>query len=181
MGQTVTIVGTKSNATVKAGDKFRATWRWALAEFGAGAFFDSRRFDLNVQEALPGMGFIPVSSPSAQPGDEVIVYDVRLSQSWGAGRTVADVVAALDKLPLVSDIALDVSRVEALPLTLTSAQLADGQAQAREQGNIDSQQQRETDGIFSGLASFTKTLGTVTALAVVAVAGFIAWSWRKRA
>lgn len=180
MGQTVTLVGAKSNDTVQTGDKFRVTWRWTLSEFGGGAFFDVRRFDLNVQEALPGMGFIPVSSPAANQGDEVIVYDVKLSQAWGSGnKNVADVAAALDKLPFTTDLALDVSRVEKVSASATSAELAAGQAKAREQGNVDSAKDRASSGInpFKELGGWLDKLGTITVVAVVGIAAVVAYTY----
>lgn len=184
MGQTVSIVGAKSNDTVKTGDKFRVTWRWTLSEFGGGAFFDSHRFDLNIQEALPGNGFLPASSPAAAPGDEVIVYDVRLLQTWGAGnKTVADVIVALDKLPFFTDTALDVVKVEKVDPNATSAQLAAGQAKAREQGNLDSQKDRETSGILPNLpdlGQWLKNAQTVAIVAGVIVAGSLAYVYTRK-
>ena len=181
MGQTVIIVGAKSNDRVSQNDKFRVTWRWTLAELGAGAFFDSRRFDLNIQEALPGLGFLPASAPAAAPGDEVVVYDVRLLATWGAGgKSVADVVAQLDKLPFFADMALDVSRIEKLNPNTTSAELAAGQATAREQGNQASAADRAKSNPFTSLLSFGKGLTAVAVVAVVGVAGFVAYTWSKR-
>lgn len=179
MGQTVTLVNTTANATVQTGDKFRCTWQWVLSEFGSGAFFDSRRFDLNVQAALPGMGFIPASAPAATPGDEVIVYDVRLNNSWGVGKKVSDVVAALDDLPFIEDTALDVVRLEKIPATTGSVALDQGQEAARDEGNTQSQLAREQGGLFPSITSMLRSVGVITALAVVAVAAVVAYRWRK--
>lgn len=180
---TVDVVNAKPNDRASAGDKFRVTWRWSLGEFMNPAFFDVVRFDIDVRNALPGMGFVPVSNPMATAGDGVIVYDVRLSTTWGANnKSVAQVVTALDKLPLFAGVALNVSRVERLPNAgISSGDLAAGQVAAVAAGNTELDNDREeTAGIFSPITTAFARLGTAaTALLVVAVAGAALYVYRR--
>lgn len=168
----VQLVGVVGNSLVSAGDKFRVTWTWALSWAVPANFWDIRSADLSVQASLPsmGLGFVPVSSPQAKAGDAVIVYDVRLSQAWGTGHTVADVVAALDQLPLLQNVQLDVSRVESVPLTTPSSALGSGQQSAVSQGNA------ATGGtLLGGVTGFLKGLSITAVVGALAIAAFFVY------
>lgn len=150
-GQAVRLLGgAKPNDLVRTGDKFRITWRWSLADYLAGSHFDVRRYDRNVLDWLPSQNLLPVSNAMAVPGDEVIVYDVRLGSQWGAGRTVADVIIAADKLPFMDDLSLDVYAIEPVSASATSADIASGLASSVVQGNANSAGERDDSLDFFG-------------------------------
>lgn len=176
----VALISCRANDKVSQADKFRVTWQWTLSELFSGAFAHLENMDNPVREALPGMGFVPVSNPMAVAGDRVIVYDVRPSMAFGAGnKTVADMVVALDKLPFIADTALDVSRVEKIGPGVGSAALATGQAAAVGAGNTAAQAAKDA-GPFAWLSTFGDRLGmAATAVAVVAVVGVAYWVYKK--
>lgn len=178
----------KPNDRVGAGTKARVTWRWTLGEYVSGAHFDVRKLDLSILQALPGMSFIPVTSPQAVPGDTVIVYDVRLNQSWGAGgKTWADVVAALDKFPTLQIVdgswvatgaAVNVAVVTALPSSgVSSSDLNAGVALARDEGNASVASDRAST---FGFLDTLKTFGTgALVLLTLGVVAFGVYTYRK--
>ena len=185
MGQSVTLVNCKANDLVATNDKFRVTWRWILGEYGTGSFFDSKRYDLSIQESLPSNALLPASAAHSIPGDVVIVYDVRLLAAWGSGnKSVADVIVACDKLPFLTDVALDVAKIEKIPANATSAELAKGQEDARVQGNTTEAQKRdETLGglnPFKGLESLSGKLAFGVAAVVIVGAGVVAYSYSRK-
>jgi len=95
----VTLQGATSGTVVHQGDKFRATWLLVATQLGLPV--NAPAIAQKIIEALPLLGFLPVSNPSAVLGDKVIVYDVRLGGAF-PGHTVADVAARLDQLPILS-------------------------------------------------------------------------------
>lgn len=171
-----TLVGTTSNATATTGDRFRVTWQAAAADFFSPAHFDLRGYANDVLEWLPSQGFIPVSSNSTLAGSAVIVYDVKLGTMWGSGRTVADVVAALDKLPFLVDIALNVSRLEYLAPGTSSSQLNAGLQQTIAQGNQVAEDMAAEYDPFAWLSKLG-TFATVTL--VVAAVGVGVYLYRR--
>jgi len=124
------IVGTSITSRVASGDKFRVTWQWSLAAILPAFSFDTEGAARKIQEWLPSIGFTPVSAPSAQHGDEVVVYDVRTAATNG-GKTVAQILSALESVPWT----MRVARLEKLSLTASSSTLEQGQAEAIEEGN----------------------------------------------
>lgn len=172
----VVLVNTAGNQRVQGGDKFRVTWTWLLSPLLPGNWWDAQGIERQMRDYLPGMGlgFVPVSPLQAVPGDKVIVFDVRLSQQWSTGaRTVADVVRALDQIPSPTvDAAVNVTRVERLALSLSSADLAAGQTGAVGAGNA---APTWGDSLVSGLKKFT--VGTVV-VAALALGGY--WYFVKR-
>ncbi len=98
----VQLIGIKATDLVKTGDHFIATWSWDLAAWLPASAFNAPSFAVMLRDALPNMGFIPASQPSAVAGDTVITFDVRLNNSWGTGRNVAHVAKQLDTVPILS-------------------------------------------------------------------------------
>lgn len=159
------IVATLTTSRVSSGDKFRVTWTRAFAKLLPAFTFNAPMVADSVRNWLPSAGFIPVSNPSAKSGDEVVVFDVRLASQWG-GKTVADVLVALDNEPHFGDNAtalLDVTRLEKISLTATSTQLEQGQNSAVSEGNRDA-------SFADALASIGSALKTAGGIAIVVVA-----------
>lgn len=171
----VQLVNCRAGDKVSQSDKFRVTWAWSLSELFGGAFAHLESIDRPVRDALPGMGFVPVSSPMAVAGDRVLVYDVRPSMDFGAGnRTVADMVVALDKLPFIADAMLDVSKVEKISNTVGSSALAAGQAAAVQAGNAAADAAKES-GPLAPITDLTNKVGTAATVALAVVVAGIAW------
>lgn len=175
----VTLKGTTSTAAAHQGDKFRATWLLVASHLGLPV--DAPAISLKIREALPLLGFVPVSNPSAVLGDKVVVYDVRLTGSF-PGHTVADVAARLDQLPALSGgWAADLLTLDAVALSgagyvpgvtpVDPAGSLGSQAavdKARTAGNTDA----DAGNIFDQLLGKLKTAGLV-ALAAGAVVLFV--------
>lgn len=174
------LIGIAPNAVVKTGDKFRVTWKAVAADWFSPAHFDLREYDTDIREALPGMGFIPVSNPMTTSGSAVIVYDVRLNSAWGVAKTAAEVTAALDRLPLMADLALNVDTAEFIAPGQTSVQLAAGQTSAVQQANEVAAREAETNNPFKGLTDWLKGLSVVAVVGVVAVAGLAVYLTSRR-
>jgi len=169
--QVTEIVGTLATARVASSEKFRVTWTRAFAKLLPAFTFDAPKVANDIRNWLPSAGFVPVSNPSAKSGDEVVVFDVRLASQWG-GKTVADVLVALNEEPH----AMDVTRLEKIPLTATSTQLEQGQSDAVSEGNRDA----SFDDLLASFGATLKTAGGVVAIVlVVGAVAFVVYKSRK--
>lgn len=180
------IVGTRANATVKPSDKFRLTFGLQQFPLVGGSLYDAPQIAALLVETLPRAGFAPVSNPAAISGNQAIVIDVRLSAIWSGswtGKTVADVVTALDRLAVnattfynqlvLNDVHL--LTIQALSLTLTSQELSEGQQQAQTEG--EQLLGSFVDNVVAWLQRFATGAGAVVAVVVV---GGLAYFWYKR-
>lgn len=167
------IVNTTVTSKVAGGDKFRVTWQfWFSSVLPSWAYYDATDVARNLREWLTGKGFIPVSMPSASSGDEIIVYDIRLSQDWNNGRNVAAVLSELEDTPWFWS--LKVQRLQRLTGTETSTQLEQGQQETIDQGK----EVASTNVVFESTESFLKSLKgilgtTAQVIALVAVAAVV--------
>ena len=167
------IVGTTTTSRVAEGDKFRVTWQfWFSSVLPSWAYYDAPDVARQLREWLTGKGFVPVSMPSATTGDEIIVYDVRLSRDWGNGRNVAQVLDALEDTPWFWS--LKVQRLQRLSGAETSTQLEQGQQEAITQGT----EIASTNAVFESAESFTKSVAgalgkTAQIIALVAIAATV--------
>lgn len=166
------LIGTTAVSRVSAGDKFRVIWEyWGASVLPAWSHVDAVIMADRIRDWLPSEGFIPVSMPTAQSGDEVVVYDVRLAQTWSNGRNVSQVLDALGNVPG----ALRVQKLERLSGMETSSELAEGLQGAITSGGSAA----NTNAIFGSVEDFLKAargaLGTAAQLtALVAVAVIVA-------
>ena len=164
------IVGTTITSRVASGDKFRVTWQfWFSSVLPSWAYYDATDIARQLREWLTSQGFIPVSMPSAVTGDEIIVYDVRLSSEWSNGRNVAEVLDALEDTPWFWS--LKVQRLQRLTGTETSTQLEQGQQDTIDQGK----EIASTNAVFESAENFTKSVAgalgkTAQVIALVAIA-----------
>ena len=166
------IIGTTVAAPVAERDKFRVTWQfWFSSVLPSWAYYDAPDIATQLREWLTGKGFVPVSMPNAVTGDEVIVYDIRLSSAWSNGRNVAQVLDDLEDTPWFWS--LKVQTLQKLSGQETSTQLQEGQDSARTEGQVAA----STNAVFESTESFLKSLqgalGTaaqvVSLLAVAAI------------
>lgn len=176
--QAVQIVNGSRNTLLQAGDKLRVTWTWALGEWLTGTFFDARTYSEDVRDALPGMGFVPISPMATVPGDSVIVYDVRLSMTWGANKTLADIIVALDRLPFFDDTALDVMRVEVLGPASSSSALSAAQNAATQAGNDANSAAQKGNSLFAWFGKLS-TLATVAVAVAALGVGYLLYKEAK--
>lgn len=117
-----TIRGALPTAQVVERDKFRATWLLVATQYGIPV--NAPSVARKIQEALPLMGFVPVSNMSAVLGDKVVVFDVRTSSAF-PGHTVAEAAERLDNLPLLAGgWAADLQTLDVLALGSTATQAA---------------------------------------------------------
>lgn len=171
---TAQLVGLTANSLLKSGDKLRATWTFWGSSWLPAALHDAPAKAVKVREQLPSLGFIPISQPSAVDGDEVIVFDVQLSQSWGSGVAASTVVASLDDLGFgFYDLVL--TRLEKIVAT-SSTDLQQQQAAAVQQGNADA----NANVVFDKLGATLGIAGKTLALAVVVAAGVAAYLLLRR-
>ena len=104
---------------VPPNSRLRVTWRWTLSDYvnPLGILgFDAPGIAEKIREALPSQGYIPASLPSAAPGDEVIVYNVKVSGQQPT-RTLADHAALLNATPVSSLLGGRIVEVIAVDLT----------------------------------------------------------------
>jgi hypothetical protein len=167
------IVGTTVTSKVAGGDKFRVTWQfWFSSVLPSWAYYEAPDIATQLREWLTGKGFIPVSMPSASPGDEIIVFDVRLALEWSNGRNVSDVLNDLEDTPWFWS--LKVQRLQRLTGAETSTQLEQGQQEAIDQGSVIA----STNAVFESAGSFTKSVAgalgkTAQVIALVAIAAIV--------
>lgn len=168
------LIGTTITSPVAGGDKFRVTWQFQFSSvLPSWAYYDAPDISRQLRENwLTGKGFIPVSMPSAVSGDEVIVYDIRLAQTWGNGRNVAQVLDALQETPWFWS--LTVQRLQRLSGAESSKELAEGQEGALVQGK----ETAATNAVFESTEGFLKSLRgalgkTAQLIALVAVAAIV--------
>lgn len=175
----VTLKGVTATTIVHQGDKFRATWLLVASQLGLPV--NAPAIAQKILEALPLLGFLPVSNPSAVLGDKVVVFDVRLGGAF-PGHTAADVAARLDQLPILSGgWAADLQTLQAvvlagnsytpgvtLPDPAGSSGIAAGIDQAKDQGNTAADAGNFLDALLGKL----KTAGVVV-LAAGAVVLFV--------
>lgn len=164
------LVGVRPSDLLGGADKFRVTWNLVVAQYLPASVVDAPRIAEDVRESLPDVGAIPVSNPSALPGDRVIVYDIRTAARM-AGKPVADLVAALERLaPLSGGWATTVAKVEMLATAGASgpdsATLREGQDAARQEGN----KEAEASSLGARLRAFLSAGGIVIGVALLGVA-----------
>lgn len=169
------IIGTTVASPVTGGDKFRVTWQfWFSSVLPSWAFYSAPDIARQLRESwLTTQGFIPVSLPTAKDGDEIIVFDVRLAQTWSNGRNVAQVLEALEDTPWFWS--LKVQRLQKLTGAETSTQLTEGQQTAIEEAK----EVASTNAVFSSAENFTRAIGgvlgtTAQVIALVAIAATVA-------
>ena len=180
------IAGANANTLVKPSDKFRVTFGLQQFPLVGGSLYDASQIAQLLLDTLPRAGFVPVSNPAATSSARVVVLDVRLSATWSgnwSGKTVADVVTALERLGqnaaswydrlVLNDVS--VLTVQALSLTLTSQQLQQGQTQAQQAG--EALQQSLLDRLLGLLPRIATGAGVTVALVIV---GGLAYVWYKR-
>jgi len=181
----VDIRGTSPNAIVTGGaalaDKYRVTW----SQDGVSSLlpFQAVVVSLALREWLPSIGVVAVSDPSAVAGDVAVIYDVRPMSQW-SGRTVAELLAALNQTPLFGS-----STFLAIPQSVTvtalgkvdpstpSNQLAADQSAARSAA-------QDATAARSLLDSFTSRLsggiGLVALAAGLVLAAFVITQVRSK-
>lgn len=167
------IIGTTATSRVAAGDKFRVTWQfWFSSVLPSWAYYSAPDIADRLREWLTGKGFVAVSMPSATAGDEIIVYDVRLTSDWSNGRNIAQVLDALEDTPWFWS--LKVQRLQRLTGAETSEQLTEGQQQAITEGTVTA----DTNAVFQSAENFTRAVAgalgkTAQIIALVAVAAIV--------
>jgi hypothetical protein len=167
------IIGTTSTAKVAAGDKYRVTWQFILSSvLPSWAYYDAPDIANRLREWLPGQGFVPVSMPSAVSGQEVMVFDVRLSQEWSNSRNVAQVLSALEDTPWFWS--LKVQKLEKLSTTLTSSQLQEGQEAAITEGETKADTNPIEEALTNAMKKLKEAFGDAAQLvALVAIATIV--------
>lgn len=172
----ISLVNTSSNSIVLGGagdaDKFRVTW--TRDDISRVLPFQAVVVAAAIREWLPTRGFVAVSNPSAVAGDVAVVYDVRPTAQW-SGRTVAEMVSALNAVPLIGSStflaipqSVTVTRVEKVRPGSSPAELAAGQGSARDDAQT-------ADAARSFLESIASTLtGGVGLVALAAGAVILA-------
>jgi hypothetical protein len=124
------------NTPIDRKARYRITWQLVAAKYLPNVGFDTVEVAKRLQQALPQLGFVPLTMPVAIAGDPFIQYSVMLSSTF-AGYTVADIAEQADRLPIFSGLislraALDVSEVELVqPMTAQAAFLDDAAARKR--------------------------------------------------
>lgn len=129
-----TFAGLSPSDASAPGARYVATWRFRASAYFPASWFAAVDVAAKVQEALPAVGFIPVTRPTAVDGDEVIVFAVRQGTAANAS-TVADVARELGRLPgLSTPLVLD--RLAPVQLSGTTTGEVDKQVdKARNLGN----------------------------------------------
>ena len=171
----INLVGVTSSTPARSGDKFRATWVFFGASIFPSFIYDAPDTAERLRERLPGLGFIPISNPSALPGDEGIVYDLQLSQTWGTARPVSEIVNVLADLPAPFT-NLTLTRLEKIT-ALSSVDLAIQQAQAHEEA----QEEASSNALFSGVGNVLGIAGNTLVLVLVVGVAVAAYVLAKKA
>jgi hypothetical protein len=167
------IIGTTSVSKVAAGDKFRVTWQFILSSvLPSWAYYDAPDIASRLREWLPGQGFVPVSMPSAVSGQEVIVYDVRLSNDWSNSRNVAQVLEKLEDTPWFWS--LKVQKLTRLSGSESSTQLEQGQQDAITSGETAAETNALEKAASDAFKKLKEMFGDAAQLvALVAVAAIV--------
>lgn len=170
------IVGALLTTPVTSADRFRATWTYTSSALLPSFVFNPVAKAIEIREWLPSAGFIAISNPTAQPGDQAIVFDVRPASQW-TGRTVADVRSALDNTPFTFGWGLTLTRLQLVTYSSSVDMQADQDA-ARDAANADAAARDVETRAANALGALGGTLGkvllVVAAVAIVAGLAYIA-------
>ncbi len=169
-----TYVGVTQLTKLVPGDRFRVTWDVVLIPLLGIVIVDAPYASRQVREALPSLGFIPYSLPSAVDADKVVVYDVRVALEWGTSHTIADMDARLAR-PIPT---LTLARIEKLSAT---TQPGAGQETAISSGNAEQDAAGIVDKMLAGLKKLLERAATGAGIAVaVVVLGAAIYWYAKR-
>ena len=170
---TVQIIGASSNQFANNGDKFRATWQYFLSSLLPGQFNDVVGDSRAIREWLPSVGFVPFSLDVARPGQEVVLYDIRLLTEWGTGnKTVADVANALGP-PFPVNLRMRLVKLEKVAYTSSADMFASqaGALPAAEQAANDNPAFKAIRDAWDKLWATLGTIGKVGAVVLVVAVG----------
>lgn len=164
------LVNANANDLVTGGDKFRVIWEFYFAAWLPDWFYDSApSLADKIREWLPSIGCIAVSLPNAQPGDKIILFDIRLAQSYNTGaNNIGTLVARLDTVPG----ALRVQKLIKLG-SETSAETAQAQAQDWQQAEEQAVHNSVLDSLGDVASGAIKSALVIGALLLLAYAAFL--------
>ena len=168
---------------VTSGEKLgdRQTFRITLEADSLGQLFNSAflRGMQELYEALAATRLVyPISQPSALPGQQAAVIDVRVS-STGQNATVADMVRAIDQLPVFDNVfnVSQVQRTSTVPATSTTpaynpSENSTTAAARRDQQQTAASDERKTQGLTGLSEQAARALKIVVVVALVGGALF---------